>query len=340
MDLMEDKDMIKKLYNNSPITSISSIELQHKKYRAKQRTSSIFMTILRLVILVSIGYIVIYPLLYMLSSSFKPVSDFLDPGCIWVPKSFTLEHLKHADISVDFKNSFISTMLFEISSAAIEVITCSVVAYGLARFKFRGKSILMVVLFLTIIIPDQMVIIPRMINYSDLDFLGVVGLIRNATGSDFKMSILDTGWSFVLPSLFAVGFRAGIIIFIYMQFFKGLPYELEEAAWMDGANLFQTYTRIALPSSSVVLTTVIILSVIWHWNDYYLAVMYLSENFPLAVKIANMSVDLQHQGIWNGPAFVAATSVGCLVFITPMLIMYIILQRKFVSSIDRVGITG
>lgn len=306
----------------------------------KSDVSSVLTYIFKLIVLVSIGYLVLYPVIYMLSFAFRHYNDYIDPAIHWIPKNFSLVHLENAEKVIGFASSFVNTLLYEVLSAFIEVVTCSIVAYGMARFKFRGKGILTVLLFMMIIVPEQMTIVPKMMNYSNLDFLGIIGLINKIFGTDFRISILNTGFAFWVPSAFAVGLKAGMIIFIFMQFYKGLPKELEEAAWIDGANLRQTYLRIALPSSSVVMTTVIILSLIWHWNDYYLAVMYTSENFPLAVKIAQLSTNLQILNIWNGPYHIGAKSAACLVYVLPLLIVYLFLQRKFVQSIDRVGITG
>lgn len=308
--------------------------------KMRARISAVIVAIVKYVVLISIGYLVIYPLIYMLSFAFRPREDMVDPGVIWIPKGFSLGYLKNADKAIGFADAIKNSLLFEIVSAIIEVMTCAVAAYGMARFKFRGKKILTVLLFLIIILPDQMLIVPKMMNYSNLDFLGIIKLI-NSLGANIKISILDTGLAFWLPSLFGVGLKSGMIIFIYMQFFKGLPRELEEAAWIDGATLSQTYLKIALPSSSVVFTTVIILSVIWHWNDYYLAAMYTNANFPFAVKLAQISTNLQLQGIWGGdPAHRCICCIASLIFVLPVMVMYIILQRKFVQSIDRVGITG
>ena len=308
---------------------------------AKKGTASHILTLLlKYVVLLSIGYLVLYPLIYMISFSIRAYSDYLDPSIYWIPKHFSDIHFKNAQKVIDFVPSIISSLLYEILASFIEIITCSIVAYGMARFKFRGKGILTVMMFLMIVVPEQMTIIPKMMNYSNLDFLGIIALVNKIFGTNIRLSVLNTGLAFWLPSLFGVGLRAGIIIFIYMQFFKGLPKELEEAAWIDGANLRQTYLKISLPSSVVVLTTVIILSVIWHWTDYYLAVMYTSENQPIAVKIAQITTGLQTIGYWNGPYYIGAKCAACIVFVLPVLVMYIILQRKFVQSIDRVGITG
>lgn len=328
-------EAIKKLFIKSDNTQSSLTA-----YKAKQKTMSIAVTVIRLVILISISYVVLYPLLYMITSSFKTYETFRDPTVIWIPNEFTVEWYATAIKAMDFWNSLKNTVVFEAVAAALEILSCSLVAYGLARFDFKGKGILLVMLIVTILVPDQMIIIPKMVNFSNLDFLGIIGLINKIAGTNIKINILNTGFTFYLPSLFAIGLRSGIIIFIYMQFFKGLPKELEEAAWIDGAGLFKTFTNIALPSSGVVIVTVSIFSIIWHWNDYYLAVMYISKSFPLAVKLSGLTETLQLYNIWWGPSLVSSKCAASLLFIFPMLIMYLFLQKKFVKSIDRVGITG
>ena len=129
-------------------------------------------------------------------------------------------------------------------------------------------------------------------------------------------------------------------IFIYIQFFKGLPKELEEAAWIDGAGPLKTYLRIALPSSGVVILTVSVFSLIWHWNDYYLSVMYCAQEYPLAVRLADIDSVFNTLKITSDIVKGTTSMAACVIYILPMLIMYMVLQSKFTKSIDRVGITG
>ena len=311
-----------------------------KETKIPSKMGKLLYSVFRLALLVSIGYIIIYPMLFIITSSVKPVSAYYDTSVIWIPKKVTLEFYKLAYQVLDYSTSLKSTLLYEMVSAGIEILSCSLVAYGLARFEFKGKKILNFILLLTILVPSQMTIIPMMMQFSKFDVLGIFGVLAKITGIDIRPNLLGTAGTFYLPSLFAVGLRSGIIIYIYIQFFKGLPKELEEAAWIDGAGLTRTFLSIALPSSGVVFVTNTIFALIWHWNDYYLAVMYLSEKFPLAVKIFDFDNLLTLIGIWGGYASISTKSAACLLFIAPMLVFYLIMQRKFVKSIDRVGITG
>lgn len=311
-----------------------------KNTKFLKHASSVAYSVFRLALLIAIGYIVIYPVIYMISSSVKTTAAFADPSVIYIPKHITFEYYSLALEAIDYKDSIISTVKYEIVSAVIEILICSFIAYGLARFDFKGKKFLNFVLLLTILVPVQMIIVPIMTNYSQLDVIGILGLLNRFTGIDLRPNILGTVWTFYLPSIFGVGLRSGILIYIYIQFFSGLPKELEEAAWIDGAGLFRTFFSIAVPSSSVVYTTVTLFALIWHWNDYYLAVMYLSDKFPLAVRIYDIDNLITAVNIWGGGSAVAIKSAACLMFIAPMLVIYLFMQRKFVQSIDRVGITG
>ena len=311
-----------------------------KNTKFLKHASSVAYSVFRLALLIAIGYIVIYPVIYMISSSVKTTAAFADPSVIYIPKHITFEYYSLALEAIDYKDSIISTVKYEIVSAVIEILICSFIAYGLARFDFKGKKFLNFVLLLTILVPVQMIIVPIMTNYSQLDVIGILGLLNRFTGIDLRPNILGTVWTFYLPSIFGVGLRSGILIYIYIQFFSGLPKELEEAAWIDGAGLFRTFFSIAVPSSSVVYTTVTLFALIWHWNDYYLAVMYLSDKFPLAVRIYVIDNLITAVNIWGGGSAVAIKSAACFMFIAPMLVIYLFMQRKFVQSIDRVGITG
>lgn len=308
--------------------------------KAVKHGVSVLYSIFRILLLICIGYLILYPLIYMISSSLKPESAYFDKSIIYIPKTFTFEYYKVANKTLSYADSLKSTVLYELVSAGIEIMICSFIAYGMARFDFKIKPILNFFLILIILVPVQMLTIPLMMNYSQLDFLGILGLFNKLTGIDLRPNILNTPLTFYLPSLFGVGLRAGIIIYIYIQFFKGLPKELEEAAWIDGAGLFRTFFSLAIPSSGVVFTTVTLFSLVWHWNDYYLAIMYLSNNFPLAVKIYDLQSLLETQGIYGGGESISAKSAACFIFVVPLLVVYIFLQRKFVQSIDRVGITG
>ena len=271
----------------------------------------------------------------MFSYAFRTTGDMNDPSVVWVPRVFTMENFSLALKQMNYLKSFWNTFSIQVLSGIVEVISCAIAAYGFARFKFPFKNFLFFMVIVTIVVPSQMIAVPLYLNYADFNPFGIIGIISKLAGTDLRPNLLDGGLVFYLPSIFASGLRSGLFIFIYRQFFVSLPLELEEAASIDGAGPLKTFTSIILPSSGSAVLTVSIFSVVWHWNEYYLSALYFEENYPLSVRLSSISAGLE-QGQDNRGLRMAA----CLLFVVPVLIMYSILQRKFIKSIDRVGIVG
>ncbi len=311
-----------------------------KNYRAakaRQVIVSIFANLLRYAFLISFSYILLYPIIYILTHSFRAPVDVIDPTILWVPKNLSWAPMKEAFEALNLPTSLWSTLKLEVVSALISTVTCGVAAYGMARFKFRGRGFLEIVLLLTILIPASIVIIPNYMNFYDFNPFGLVHLIENIFKIDIDSSLLGTVWCFWLPALTGVGIRAGFYIYVYMQFYKGLPKELEEAAWVDGCGPWGTYLRIVVPSSGVSVLTVSLLAIIWHWNDYYNALMYYQTNHTMAVEISNIMAKISQNGL---RLETDAPMAACLIFLLPVLIMYMFLQKKFITSIASTGIVG
>lgn len=296
-------------------------------------TTSVLVSLVRWIFLISVGYIAIYPIIVMASNAFMTMEDVLDQSVVYIPKTLTLDNFKTAFEKLDFYNSLKSTLLIPVLSGLIEVVTCAITAYGFARFNFREKNILFGLVIATIAVPSTLLMIPQYASFYNFDPLKIIALINKITGSNFQINLLNTGFTMWLPSLFSVGLRSGVFIFIYRQFFKGLPKEFEEAAYVDGANPLTAFVRVIVPSSTVPIVTVTVFSLVWHWNEFYTTNMFLVEkNRPLAVMLKIIAGNTK---LVNGVRMAAA-----LIFIVPVLTIYLILQRKFIKSIDKVGIVG
>lgn len=306
----------------------------------KKVTSKVLISLFRYAMLIAVGYTVLSPLFQIISNSLKSDADFMNTSVTWIPTKAFWQNYADALFVMDYWKTFVNTLVVPVLSGLIEVVSCGVVAYGFARFKFPERKILYPLLLLTILVPVRMTFLPSFVNYRNFDFFGITSLIGDIIGKDLTINLINTPFTFYLPSIFGVGFQSGLFIMIYIQFLKGIPKELEEAAWMDGAGPIKTFIRIIVPSSSVAILTVSILSVIWHWNEYYLMGLYFNENQPLAVVLSNIMnlISLKGGDTINSHTGVAMAS--CMLFILPVLIFYLILQKKFIKSIDSVGIVG
>ena len=307
---------------------------------AMRRLERIALALFRLGLFIGLSYVILYPILYMLSTAFRSDADILDTSIVWIPKHFVLNNIKQAFVSLNYPRSLWYTVFYNIVSAVLQIAVTAFVGYGFARFKFKGRGVLFAIALFTIIVPAQTTIIPMFVSFSNFDVLGIMKLVRLISGTDINISILNTPFAFWLPAIFGMGIRSGLFIYIFRQFFRNMPKELEEAAWIDGAGLFRTFFSISIPSSSVVFTTVSIFAMVWHWNEYFEPIMFMSKNFPLSVKIYELENLIEAIGVYDTYPQYSTKKAACFIFILPVLAVYLILQKKFVKSIDRVGITG
>ena len=282
-------------------------------------------------LLICIGFIYIYPILHMLSSSMMSLDDLLDSSIKWLPSSLNFSNFAQAGKSMDFWNALWMSIVIAGVPTICNLVSCSVTGYALARFDFPGKKIVLGIIILSFVLPSQITMIPTYNLYSSL-------------------GLLNTLWAFILPALFAQGFNAPIFILIFMQFFKQIPKVLIEAARIDGAGHFKAFFRVALPSAAPAFITVALFSFVWYWNESYLTELYVhgvysvSDWTTLVVQLDNFATNYSS---YQQTATNAATNLnesinmaGTLLSILPLLILYFVLQRHFVESIDRTGITG
>ena len=183
----------------------------------------------RFLILFGLCFVILYPLIFMLSTAFRPNEQMNDPSVVWIPKSFTLDNIKDVWGVMKFEDTVVNTVILNLVASVLQVITCSITGYGFARFKFKGKGILFGIVVLMIIVPPQITTIPLYLQYAYFKpaWLAKVFTLGKST------SLINSGWTMYLPALFANGLRAGLFIFIFRQFFRGLPKELEDAAYLS-----------------------------------------------------------------------------------------------------------
>ena len=297
----------------------------------------------RYLILLSFGYVLLYPFLYIFINSIKHASNLIDPTVQWIPKQITFEAFPFAYRALDFVRSFKNTLLFQICPALLQACSAAVAAYGLARFNFKVKKVYLAMMFLNLFVPAAMIVIPSYLSFYQLDFLGILGLVSKVAGTELRPDLTGTPLAMYLPSALGVGLKGGLFIYIYRQFFMNLPKELEDAAWVDGAGPLKTFLKIIVPSSGPAVITVMLFSVIWHWNEYISASLYFPDDPPLGVSLSRIPSTLSNSEFYSllaGKNTGAIILAGCLLFVAPVLVFYLILQKRFVESINTSGIVG
>lgn len=282
-------------------------------------------------LLICIGFIYLYPILHMTSSSFMTLDDLLDSSIQWLPSRLNLENYKQAAASMDFWRALGQSILIAGIPTLCNLVSCSIIGYGLARFNFPGKKIVFGIIILTFVLPSQVTMIPTYVLYSDLKILGTV-------------------WAFIIPAILGMGINAPIFILIFWQFFRQIPKVLIEASRIDGAGHFKSFFKVALPSAKPAFITVSLFSFVWYWNESYLTKLYVhgvltdSGWTTLVLQLDNFAANFSS---YATTAASTATNLnesinmaGTMLSILPLLLLYFVLQRHFVESIDRTGITG
>ena len=305
----------------------------------KRQTGNFVFSVFKWALTIGLLYLFLFPILYMLLTAFQAPESASDPTVVWIPRQLSLDGFKGAFDLLNFWRSRVETLIITIFSTIAMLISCSMAGYGLARYNFPGKSLSLGLAILIILIPPQLLHPSTYVMYRFFDFSGLLSL------SGVSFNLLNTPWTFILPSIFGVGLRGGLFIYLFRQFFLGLPYELEESAKLDGCGHFRTFVIIMAPLAKPAFVTVILFSMVWHWNDYYNASTYYTMDLkPLIVMLSRLGNMLRSNGILpvDGDAFSIRMylQAGATLCIAPPMLVYIFAQKQFVESIERTGLVG
>lgn len=312
--------------------SMKSMNRTEIAYMRRKRLFDAIWPLFRFFILFGLCFVILYPLIYMISCAFRDSADMSDPTIMWIPRTLTLEVLRETVEVMDYGNTLLTTLLLNVGCSLVQVASCALAGYGFARLKFKGKWFLFGIVVMMILVPTQVIAIPQ---YMLFRYFGLFGIEVNLINSKLCM---------YLPAAMGNGIRSGLMIYIFRQFFKGLPKELEDAAYLDGCGPFKTFVRVMIPNAGSSFLTVFLFSLVWYWNDYYVSSTFFTKNQTIALMLKNLSTLLLQQLFNNADVSpreqIVWMEVGCLISILPILILYVFLQKYFTEGIERSGLVG
>lgn len=303
--------------------------------RVNKKIKGFFISVIRALFLIGVSYIILMPLLEKLATSFMTEMDIFDQTVRWIPRNFTLDNYRVTWRAMNYPVSFLNTLLLTLTVSILQLISCTTVAYGIGRFNFPGNRLIFALVVFTLVVPPTMITVPLSLNFKYFTFFGLL--------PKPGISLLNSYWPFILISSTAVGLRNGLFIYVMRQFFKGMPRDLEEAAYVDGAGVFKTFYKIMLPGAIPGLVVIFLFSFVWQWNDYFYNTVFLSGqgNFLLQALqgAALKALDGDHNKLKSQYASIIRHT-GMILYIAPLLILYAFMQRYFIESIQRTGIVG
>jgi multiple sugar transport system permease protein len=256
--------------------------------------------------------VMLYPLLWMLASSFKPENEIFGNASL-LPSTFDLDAYVRGwtGLQVSFGKFFLNSLIVSVSSVIGNVLSCSLAAFAFARLRFRGRNFWFALMLGTLMLPYHVTLIPQYILFLNLDWV-------------------DTFLPLIVPKFLAVD---AFFIFLLVQFFRGLPRELDEAAMMDGCSPWRIYYKIILPLSLPALTTAAIFTFIWTWDDFFGPLVYLNDMNSYTVQLGLRSfVDSTGKSDW-GALFAMSTLT-----LLPVVAFFLVFQRLLIEGVATTGL--
>jgi multiple sugar transport system permease protein len=295
------------------------------------------MTIFRIMTLIGISYIVLSPMISIVSKSFFSESDIYNAMVYLIPQNGTLHNYALTILRMDYWKTLGYSLLYVGTLTIIQLFSCSAVGYGFARFNFPWKKLLFGCVILTIIIPSYTIMLPLYMNFRNFDPFHLFSLLGIGA-----QNWLTTMKPIYLMTILGCGLRSGLFIYIFIQFFRGIPKELEEAAFVDGAGAFRTFFTIMLPNATPSLITVTVFSLVWQYNDsFYSGLFGIKSDYLISVKLDTLRGTLSSlDKVINPEIQQAYLYSGIILMVVPIILIYILLQRKFIEGVERSGIVG
>lgn len=277
----------------------------------EEQRRPLWRTALTHLVLVGLSFAMLYPILWMLSASFRPSAEIFTSTSL-IPSKVTLAAYPEGwfGLRVDFGRFFLNSLVISVLSVIGNVLACSLAAFAFARLDFPWKKFWFALMLGTLMLPYHVTLIPQYVLFLNIGWVG---------------SILPL----VVPKFMATD---AFFIFLMVQFFRGIPRELDEAAKMDGCTPFRIYWKVILPLSMPVLATAAIFSFLWTWDDFFGPLIYLNDMSQYTVQLGLRSfIDATGESNWPG---LFAMSILSLV---PVFLMFVFFQRLLIDGIATTG---
>lgn len=279
------------------------------------------------IILTGMGFVFLYPLLYMLSVSFMDTQDLVDATVSWIPTHLSVESFVKAVNTLEFWDGLKDSLMMTVIPAALQTFTLALAGYGLARYRVPGKKLWIVLAVFIFLIPVQVTMIPRFLLFNSYKMIGTI-------------------WPVYMICLLGQGTKSSVFLLIYYNFFHSCPKSLDEAARLDGAGPLTIFFRIALPMARPAIVLTYLFSFIWIWNDTTQLPQFstgAATTLPMHLQqfVDRFNKLYSSVGVSTGGALNESIRLaGTLLTILPLILLYFIVQRQFVESIEQTGLTG
>ena len=317
-------------------------ENRNTAYVAKAKAKRAIISIVRGLLLFGLCFMIIEPMLTRLGVSLMEERDLYDSTIVLLPRHVTLDNFKIVFTLTTFPKSMINTLWTSLLVSVLQVIACTLVGYGFARYDFPLKKFWFGCVVALIIIPPQTISTSLYTYFARFDLLGIVKLFNHGEPINLRGSVLP----YTLMSATCMGLKNGLYIYMLRQYFRGIPKSLEEAAYVDGCGTMHTFVRIMLPDAMPTVLSCFLFSFVWQWTDLFYTRNFLATSArPIfSTELSTIVSRMSRYFSGNGTPVIVPVgrqqqliSIGVLICCIPLVILYIFTQRTFVQSIAMSG---
>lgn len=309
----------------------------NERYAIKNGITGFLTTVFRMIIIIGVSYVIIAPVLGIIANSFFSNTDAYNPMVYLFPQDPTLERYETVMSVMDYWPTMFNSMLYTVLLMALQIFICSMVGYGFARYDFPFKKLLFGCVVIMIVIPTHTIMLPLYMTFKKFDPFGLCTLILGK-----PISLMGTTWPVYIMTALGCGLRSGLYIYIFNQFFRGLPKEIEEAAFMDGCGTWYTYFGIMLRNAMPSVITVAVFSMVWQYNDTFYAKLFLiGQDQSIGMRISSLVSNVANQyKIYDTTLQNLYLDAGIVLMLVPIVLVYVFLQKYFIEGVERSGIVG
>jgi len=308
-------------------------------YFAKRALGNTINVVFKVVLLFGLCFLILQPLFNQFSLSVMSPADLYDSSVISIPRNFSWGRYRMAENIMGYWGSLARSAGIALIVSVLQIAACTLTAYGFARFRFPLKRFWFVCVILTIIVPPQTIMAPLFLNFR---FFDVFGLFNLFTGS--SLNLLDSVGGYLILVATGMGLRSGLYVFMLRQYFRTVPKELEEAAYVDGCSKLRTFLQIMLLDAKPILASCFLFAFVWQWTDGFYSTLFLRGQGVLSVQLSGLAEAYREYlyGIYSvrasNASIQAMIATGLLMAVAPLILLYLFTQRLFVESISQSGL--
>ena len=298
--------------------------------KAKSRLPNVIWSVFRFVLVFGLCFTILYPFIIKILAAFMSPNDLLDSTVKLIPKHISTYYWKFAWDRLDILKSGSLSLRLAVVSALLQVTVSTMAGYGLARFNFKGRTAAFIIIMVMLVVPSQVYSVSQYLGFR---YFGIGTATVNLLDSEIPVYMLAFG---------GLSVKEGLYVYLMREFFKGLPRDLENAAYVDGSSISRTFFSIVLPITRGMLITVFMFAFCWQWMDTEFSSLYFTSKTTLAMRpVVGSYMVIKGQVSTTDPFGTAiARSAAAMIIIIPVVLLAMVCQKFLVRSISQSGLAN